>query len=157
MNQTISVSGLVATTPRHLTTQDGLEITSFRLASSQRRYDTTKKRWVDGETNWYTITAFRQLAINTHKSVNKGDRIMVEGQLRIRDWDNGERAGTSVEVEAIAIGHDLSWGESVFNRTILVKDPEPNEIDNSEELKKTKQQLADLRELLGELSEARGA
>ena len=35
----ITVTGLVATTPRHLVTADNLPITSFRLASSQRRFD----------------------------------------------------------------------------------------------------------------------
>lgn len=122
--QTISTTGLVATTPRHLVTQDGLPITSFRLACSTRRYDTATSRWIDGETNWYTVTAFHSLAINSAGSVNKGDRIVVTGKLRIRDWDNGERAGTSVEIEADAIGHDLSWGTSVFNRTVLVQTDE---------------------------------
>lgn len=125
MAENLTVSGLVATTPRHLVTADGLAITSFRLASSNRRYDRTAGKWVDGETNWYTITAFRQLGINVAGSVNKGDRILVQGVLRVRDWDNGERAGTSVEIEAEAVGHDLTWGSSVFTRTVLVREPEP--------------------------------
>jgi single-strand DNA-binding protein len=45
--------------------------------------------------------------------------------LRVRDWDNGERAGTSVEIEAESIGHDLSWGSAVFTRTVLVRETEP--------------------------------
>lgn len=118
---TYSVSGLVATTPRHLVTQDGLPITSFRLASSKRVFDKTQDKWVDGETNWFTVTSFGDLAINTAGSVSKGDRVIVSGVLRVRDWDNGERAGTSVEIEADAIGHDLSWGSSVFTRTVLVQ------------------------------------
>ena len=125
MSELITVSGLIATTPRHLITQDGLPITSFRLASSARRFDRNQNKWVDGETNWYTITAFRQLAINTAGSFNKGDRVLITGKLRIRDWDNGERAGTSVEVEAESAGHDLSWGSSVFTRTVLVRETEP--------------------------------
>ena len=125
MAENLTVSGLVATTPRHLVTADGLAITSFRLASSNRRFDRTKGIWVDGETNWYTITAFRKLGINVAGSVNKGDRIIVQGVLRVRDWDNGERAGTSVEIEAEAIGPDLTWGTSNFTRTVLVRDVEP--------------------------------
>jgi len=125
MAENITVAGLVATTPRHLITQDGLPITSFRMASSNRRFDRTTGKWVDGETNWYTITAFRQLAINGAGSINKGDRIFVQGVLRVRDWDNGERAGTSVEIEAEAFGHDLTWGTSVFTRTVLAREPEP--------------------------------
>jgi single-strand DNA-binding protein len=126
--ETITIAGLVATTPRHLITQDGLPITSFRLAASTRRFDQALNKWVDGETNWYTITAFRNLAVNAASSVNKGERILVVGKLHIRDWDNGERAGTSVEVEATAIGHDLSWGTAVFTRTILVQDTQTESV-----------------------------
>ena len=125
MTELVTISGLVATTPRHLITQDGLPITSFRLASSHRRFDREQNKWIDGETNWFTITGFRQLAINLSTSVQKGERIIVTGRLKIRDWDNGERAGTSVEVEAEHVGHDLFWGTSVFTRTVLVADSQP--------------------------------
>jgi single-strand DNA-binding protein len=124
MSELIAATGLVATTPRHLVTQDGLPITSFRLASSQRRFDRAQNKWIDGETNWFTVTGFRQLAINASTSVSKGDRIVVAGKLRVRDWDNGERAGTSVEIEADSIGHDLSWGSAKFTRTVLVRESE---------------------------------
>jgi single-strand DNA-binding protein len=109
MTDTIFLTGLVATTPRHLTTLEGLAITSFRLASSLRRFDRASNRWVDGDTNWYTVSSFRALAEHTAESVQKGDRVMVQGRLRIRDWENTDRSGTTVEVEAEAIGHDLSW------------------------------------------------
>ena len=133
MSESFTVSGLVATTPRHLVTQEGLPITSFRLASSKRRFDRTKKIWVEGETNWFTITSFRQLAINSAASISKGDRIVVSGRLKIRDWDNGERSGTSVEVDAESLGHDLVWGTAEFSRTVLVReDPEDDEPDESE-------------------------
>jgi single-strand DNA-binding protein len=52
MTDTLTLIGLVATIPRHLVTSEGLAITSFRLASTQRRFDRTKNQWVDGETNW---------------------------------------------------------------------------------------------------------
>lgn len=157
MTQPITVQGLVATTPRHIKTQEGVAITSFRLASSDRKYDYSKKRWVDGQTNWYTITLHNEIAINAVESINKGDRIFVLGNLLILDWDNGERAGTSIEVEATAIGHDLSWGKSVFTRTVLVREPviEDEGITKSlrDELDNTKQQLKDLRDTLASLSE----
>ena len=136
MSESFTVSGLVATTPRHLVTQEGLPITSFRLASSKRRFDRTKKIWVDGETNWFTINSFRQLAINSASSISKGDRIVVSGRLKVRDWDNGERSGTSVEIEADSLGHDLVWGTTQFSRTVLVREdpeddePEENELDS---------------------------
>ena len=123
MSSTTTVAGLVATTPRHLVTQDGLPITSFRLAESVERADGSST------TNWFTITAFRQLAINIAGSVSKGDRVLATGLLQVRDWDNGERAGTSVEIEATNVGHDLEWGSSTFTRNVVVRGTMPINTD----------------------------
>ena len=73
MPSKITATGLVATIPRHLTTADGVVITSFRLADNSPRYDYTKKDWVADDTNWFTITAYGDLAINVAGSVNKGE------------------------------------------------------------------------------------
>lgn len=116
---TYSITGLVATSPRHQVTQEGLPITSFRLASNDRYYDEAKERWVESETNWFTVSSFKTLAINVAQSVSKGDRITVSGSIKVRDWDNGERTGTSVEIIADSIGHDLNYGTSEFTRTQL--------------------------------------
>ena len=118
MSNSITVTGIVATTPRHLVTSAGLAITSFRLASGQRRYDRTLHSWVDADTNWYTVTAFRHLAHNVVRSVRKGEHVLVAGQLRVRAWQNAERSGTSVEVEAEAVGHDLSWCTTNYLRPV---------------------------------------
>jgi single-strand DNA-binding protein len=145
MSDQYTVTGLVATTPRHLVTQDGLPITSFRLAASLRKYDKQLNRWVDAETNWFTITSFRQLAVNSSVSISKGDRVLVTGRLRVRDWDNGERAGTSVELEAESIGHDLLWGSATFTRTVNLREtdqdnaPAPDEHEESEPATKGKE------------------
>jgi len=117
MSDTITITGLVATTPRHIVTSEGLAISSFRLASTQRRYDTAAEKWIDGDTNWYTVTCFRHLATHVAESVNKADRAIVVGKLRIRKWETEERVGMSIEVEADAIGQDLTWGSGVFTRT----------------------------------------
>jgi single-strand DNA-binding protein len=116
MQDMITVTGLVATTPRHITTSEGLSITSFRLASSQRRYDRVAQLWLEADTNWYTVSAFGDLATNAATSISKGDRVIVLGQLRIRDWESTDRSGTAVEIEAQSIGADMKWGTSVYTR-----------------------------------------
>jgi single-strand DNA-binding protein len=130
MTDTIALTGIVATTPRHLVTGSGLVITSFRLACRQRRFDRVQNSWMDADTNWYTVSSFRQLARNVERSVRKGEHVLVTGRLRIRDWENQDRAGTSVEVEADAIGHDLTWGTTALVRNVPAaaddrKDPKP--------------------------------
>ncbi len=57
----------------------GVAITSLRLASPSRRFDRATGVWTNGATNWFTVTAFRSLAANVHKSLKKGDRIVVTG------------------------------------------------------------------------------
>ena len=135
MSDSITVTGLVATTPRHLTTSEGLAITSFRLASSQRRFDRSQQKWIDADTNWYTVSAFRALATNSAESLVKGDRVMVSGRLRIRDWENTDRSGTTVEIEADSLGHDLTWGTSVFTRVIATPGTHPGDDDGEHEVK----------------------
>lgn len=117
MSDTITVTGLVATIPKHLVTGAGLAITTFRLASTQRRFDRGEQKWVDADTNWYTITTFRQLAANVAMSLQKGQRILVTGRLRVRDWETDGKTGRSVEIDAEALGHDLTWGTAAFTRS----------------------------------------
>ena len=117
---TVTAAGIVATTPRHVQTDEGLDITSFRLASNRRRYDDELQQWVDVDTNWYTVVAFRALAANAEKSLRKGDRVVVSGRVRIRDWEHDSGSGTSVEVEADALGHDLLWGTTTYTRSSVV-------------------------------------
>ena len=130
MTDQLTLAGLIATTPRHIVTSEGLAITSFRLASQQRWFDRKVGRWSDGETNWYTVTAFRDLAVNASQSLQKGDRVVTVGRLKVRDWSNDDRSGTSVEIEADSLGHDLYWGVTDYTkvaRTILEDDPEEDE------------------------------
>ncbi|MFY8027287.1 MAG: single-stranded DNA-binding protein [Aquiluna sp.] len=128
MTEQVCVRGLIATIPRQVVTESGLNVISFRLASSYRKFDQESKTWVTGDTNWFTISAFRKLAINSGVSLAKGDRVIVQGKLRIRDWDNGERSGTSVEIDADAIGHDLSFGTTSFERTAVTEEESEAEL-----------------------------
>ncbi len=131
MTDIITVTGLVATNPRHITTSEGLAITSFRLASNQRRFDRGQNAWVDGDTNWYTITAFRQLGVHTASSIEKGQRVIVTGRVRIRDWESGEKSGTTIEIDAEALGHDLTWGRATFTRSVLAAKSSSADADGS--------------------------
>ena len=125
MSEHLAVRGLIATTPRHIVSGDGLDIVSFRLVSASRRFDAESGSWKDDQTNWFSVSAFRKLAVNSASSLKKGDRIMALGRLKIRDWDNGERSGTSVEIDADAIGLDLNFAQGEEPRV-------PSEEEDSE-------------------------
>lgn len=131
MNDIVTLTGVVATDPRHTITSAGLAITSFRLASTQRRFDRAKQAWVDSATNWYTVSTFRQLAVNTAACVRKSERVVVTGRLRIREWGEEPRKGTTVEVDADTVGHDLLWGTSAFTRSMSTLGLAPRSADDA--------------------------
>lgn len=116
MSDQITVRGFVATAPVTRKTRIGQDMASFRLATTERRFDRESQSWVDGTTNWYTVNMFRSLASNAGICVHKGQPVIVTGRLRVRDWQTEERSGTAVEIEADAVGHDLTWGTSMFGR-----------------------------------------
>lgn len=131
MSEQITVSGLVATDVKRHETADNLTMATFRLAANSRRFDAAKNTWTTTSTNWFTIVSFRQLAKNVLDSVSKGDRVVIQGRLKIRDWDNGERSGTSIEIDADHIGLDLNFGVSSFDRVVLR--PEEDDVEEIEE------------------------
>lgn len=118
MTDIITVRGYVATDVRLTLAQSGLPIAGFRMCTTERRFDKEANAWVDGQTNWFSVSMFRQLATNAGASIKKGDRVIITGRLKVRPWINADgRTGTSVEIDADSAGHDLMWGTANFRRT----------------------------------------
>lgn len=130
MTDSITVTGIVGTDPTQKVTGDGLVITSFRLASTRRYFDRAKGTWENAETNWFSVSAFRQLARNASLSVRKGQHVIVQGRLRVRAWETGTKSGKSVEIDADAIGHDMAWCVSTYAR--MQTEPKTTEHDGVE-------------------------
>lgn len=117
----VTVSGVVATPPRAVLVDGELPLTSFRLASTSRKFDKASREWVDAHTTWVTVTCWRQVALNVNASVAVKDRVVVHGRLRTPEWvkDGVRRSG--IEVEAESLGHDLAFGVSTYSRTRTVQ------------------------------------
>lgn len=114
MIDTLTIVGRVATDPIQVQTGGGVSVTNFRLASTQRRFDPATQAWVDAGTNWFSVAAFRQLGEHVKASLRTGDSVIVTGRLKIRNWESNGKQGTSVDIEAEAIGHDLRWGTTAY-------------------------------------------
>lgn len=123
MSHNLSLVGQIATDPKFFTPQGGAEFCTFRLASTERRYDANSQEWVDGDTNWFTVNTFRSLARHANRSFKKGDRVVLTGKLRVRTWEKDEKRGTSVEVDAEGIGHDVRFGVSAFTKAMSAEAP----------------------------------
>ena len=115
------VTGNVATEPKFTTTADGIPVTSFRLAASERKFDRETNRWVDGTVTWYSVVCWRHVAENAAASLQKGDPVVIVGRLALREWEQDGRAGSTLDLTADVIGHDLTRGTATFARNRKVE------------------------------------
>jgi single-strand DNA-binding protein len=117
MNETmVTVVGNVVSDPTLRVTSGGAKVSSFRLASTERRYDREAGGWRDGETLYWQVSCWRRAAENVADSLVKGQPVVVHGRLRERRYEvEGERR-TSLEIDASTVGHDLSRGVARFRR-----------------------------------------
>ena len=117
MSDNITVRGFVASEIRSSTTPGGVATASFRFGATERRYDRGSSTWVDGNTNWFTVQGYRQLAGNIGCSIKKGQRVIVVGRLKMRSWEKDGRVYHVAEIDAESVGHDLMWGSANFTRS----------------------------------------
>lgn len=115
---TITIVGNIIDAPYHRRFDSGSSVTSFRLASTSRKFDKAAKAWADGESLFVKVSCWRALADNVYRSVVKGDPVVVTGKLCTKHYEQDGQPRTSYEVEAQAVGLDLAKGQaSFFTRT----------------------------------------
>ena len=115
MDITLTLTGNLGADVETRQTKNGMTVASFNIATTPRlrRGD----GWIDGATTWTRVDVFWDLADHCARSLRKGDPVIVQGRLRTQTWtgsDNVEH--TRQVVEATAVGHDLTWGTSQFQR-----------------------------------------
>lgn len=118
---TITVVGNVGKPPRTRVVAGGSVVTDFRIASTPRKVDKATGEWSDGETIWFGVSCWRQLAENVAASIKTGDRVVVTGTLVARSWttEQGEER-SSLEVQARTVGFDLARGKAVQERSVPI-------------------------------------
>ena len=114
----INLVGNLTADPDFKVTSGGVAMVRFRLACSKRIFDRAANEWRDGDPSFFTVTAWRQLAQNIHTSLRKGDRAIVVGRMRQSSYENSNHEKRiSWEVEADAVGAELSWSYAQVQRT----------------------------------------
>ncbi|MDQ1113907.1 single-strand DNA-binding protein [Microbacterium testaceum] len=116
MSDHITLVGNIVGELEQRSTRGGGPIAAFRLAVGERKLDRERGEWVDGHTNYYNVSAFGDLGAHALHSLRKGQRVVLTGRLRLREWENEVKRGISADVVADAIGHDLRWGTTRFEK-----------------------------------------
>jgi len=118
MNETlVTLVGNAATAVEFRETASG-GMARFRFAVTPRRWDRAKEVWADGHTSFYTVWAWRALAQNLTGSVAVGEPLVVHGRLKVREEELEGQRRTFVDIEAVAVGHDLTRGTTAFRRVV---------------------------------------
>ena len=116
-DNTVVVVGNLTDDPELRFTPQGVAVANFRLAVSRRVKDESGQ-WKDGETSFFRISCWRQLAENVAESLTRGSRTMVAGRLRMRQWETQEGEKRSVvEIEADEVGPSLKWATAKVEKT----------------------------------------
>ena len=103
----VTITGNLTDDPE-LKYTNGAAVTNFRVAVTARVRD--GETWRDGETSFFRINVWRQLAEHVAESLSKGDQAVVIGRLRSRSWETPEGDKRSVvEVEADEVAPSLRW------------------------------------------------
>jgi single-strand DNA-binding protein len=109
----VTVQGWLGNEPQ-LRQAGSVSVANFRVGSTPRRFNRAREEWVDGPTQWYGVSAWRTLGEHCKRSLHVGDPVVVHGRLSQRSYDRDGVEVTVLEIEAYAVGHDLTRGVSSF-------------------------------------------
>jgi single-strand DNA-binding protein len=116
-DQTITIAGTVGGPPELRFTPSGAAVCNFSMAVNHRRFDRQANQWVEDGTDWHRVTCWRQMAENVAESFNKGDRVIVWGRFKSRQFETREGQRITVwEVTADEIGHSCKFGTTTQKR-----------------------------------------
>lgn len=129
----ITVRGRAANKPELHNTSGRTPMAVFRVGANPRYFDRSKEEWVDGRTEWYSVMAFGNLAMNAAFSIGKGDPVVVYGRFRTSEWQpkDGGPPRLSLELVASSIGHDLRFGATHYARMRHDEQGRPAEADGA--------------------------
>lgn len=111
-----TIAGYATADPTFRMTKGGTELAHVRVACTPRRVNRGSGEWEDGDTSYFSITCWRKLAIAVRASIRKGDPVLVRGRMRTRTWKTEDKTVSEIEIDADAMGHDLTRGWATFNR-----------------------------------------
>ncbi|ROO89529.1 single-strand DNA-binding protein [Actinocorallia herbida] len=121
-----TVVGWVAKRPMLTVTRNGIPFLALRVGVTPARFDRTTGRWESGQPTFLGVTCWRALAENVHASdLVPGTPVIVQGRLRVRDYERDGEHRVSVDIEALAIGPDLNRGTARFHRATRTSAPSP--------------------------------
>ncbi|MFF9688962.1 single-stranded DNA-binding protein [Streptomyces sp. NPDC014623] len=105
----ITVVGNLVDDPELRYTPAGAAVAKFRVASTPRVFDRQTNEWKDGEGLFLTCSVWRQAAENAAETLTRGMRVIVQGQLKQRSYEDRDQVKRTVyELDVYEVGVSLA-------------------------------------------------
>ncbi|MGN3958385.1 single-stranded DNA-binding protein [Streptomyces sp. WAC8370] len=114
----ITVVGNLVDDPELRFTPSGAAVAKFRVASTPRTFDRQTNEWKDGESLFLTCSVWRQAAENVAESLQRGMRVIVQGRLKQRSYEDREGVKRTVyELDVDEVGASLRNATAKVTKT----------------------------------------
>lgn len=113
---TVSAVGTLTAEPELRFTPAGAAVVNFTVAANDRKYNRDSGAWEDAGTTFLRCSAWRQLAENVAESFGKGDRVMVHGTLKQREYERDGVRRTAMELDVEEVGASVKWATAKVSR-----------------------------------------
>ncbi|MFH8936190.1 single-stranded DNA-binding protein [Streptomyces griseosporeus] len=114
----ITVIGNLVDDPELRFTPSGAAVAKFRIASTPRTFDRQTNEWKDGESLFLTCSVWRQAAENVAESLQRGMRVIVQGRLKQRSYEDREGVKRTVyELDVEEVGPSLRNATAKVTKT----------------------------------------
>ncbi|OEU96075.1 single-stranded DNA-binding protein [Streptomyces oceani] len=114
----ITVVGNLVDDPELRFTPSGAAVAKFRVASTPRIFDRQTNEWKDGDSLFLTCSVWRQAAENVAESLTKGTRVVVQGRLKQRSYEDREGIKRTVyDLDVDEVGASLRNATAKITKT----------------------------------------
>ena len=119
----LTVCGNVVSEPTLRTTSTGDVFVTFRVAVNERKRSKDGS-WVPGESQYFSVSAFRVLASNAYASIERGQLVTVTGRLRISQYEDKDgQQRTSVQIDAHDVAASMKFARVTATSSTRVSVP----------------------------------
>lgn len=100
-------------------TPAGAAVANFRVASTPKKLNRETNAWEDDKDNalFLTCTVWRQMAENCAESLQRGMRVIVQGRLKQRSFEQDGAKRTVFEVDVDEVGPALRFATAKVTRS----------------------------------------
>jgi len=121
----VTLKGNLTADPEFGRSDDGTEYARFSIAVNDRRLNEQTGHWEDGDTVFHRVVAFKEQASHVKGSLHKGDRVVVDGDLKFSIYvDKNDVTRESRDIIADEVSASLKFATVSIERAPKASGPD---------------------------------